>query len=477
MRVVLLGLISCLCFITNQIASAAPIQPPEIKIQHLISHLKSFQQFADENEEIPGSRFIGTSGYDKSRNYVIHQMRNAGYKVILQDVPIDITFVQAPYTFELITPIRHSYIKNDEFSPFINSGSGNVTGELELPSGDISGCDIADFTHFTSGHIALIKRNPNCSAQHKVVNAVAAGASAVIIYSDTPGVLFASLGDPIPSLTTPAVSASLEIGESLRSMLQQGDRPIVHIHFEATLKHIVAQNIMAESIQGNPEKVIMVGAHLDSIDGNAGMNDNASAAASILEIALQMKNLPVKNKLRFAWWTGEEEGLLGSTYYMNHLSEKDKANIALYLNHEILGAPNGGRLIMGTAPDATSPGSEKITQLYVDYFKSQGLKAYVFDPRLGNAVNRSDMRAFIQSGIPVGYLVTGAELPWDETFAAYFTDLPNRIVGLAMHPCYHKTCDILSLNKIDMTDPNFDFDLYLQMSKAAAYAVYYYAVT
>ncbi|MCP6756594.1 M28 family peptidase, partial [Klebsiella pneumoniae] len=84
-------------------------------------------------------------------------------------------------------------------------------------------------------------------------------------------------------------------------------------------------------------------------------------------------------------------GLIGSTYYVDHLTKTEKEKIQLYLNYEILGAPNGGRLIMGSAEGITPPGSEKITALYVNYFTAQRLKFFVFDPNFAYAVARSDM--------------------------------------------------------------------------------------
>lgn len=60
-------------------------------------------------------------------------------------------------------------------------------------------------------------------------------------------------------------------------------------------------------------------------------------------------------------------GLEGSWFYMNHLPEAEKTRIAVYLNHEILGAPNGGRFIMGTDENSAPAGSEKIAQLYAQY--------------------------------------------------------------------------------------------------------------
>ena len=65
---------------------------------------------------------------------------------------------------------------------------------------------------------------------------------------------------------------------------------------------------------------MVVDAHLDAIYG-AGMLDNASGSATILEIAQQMKNVHPLNKLRFIWFGGEELGLSGSNHYVNNLSK------------------------------------------------------------------------------------------------------------------------------------------------------------
>src|SRR5258708_4362596 len=50
-------------------------------IERLVKHLKAFQKAADQNKELPGTRFIGTSGYDASRNYIVKKMTQAGYNV------------------------------------------------------------------------------------------------------------------------------------------------------------------------------------------------------------------------------------------------------------------------------------------------------------------------------------------------------------------------------------------------------------
>ena len=105
----------------------------------------------------------------------------------------------------------------------------------------------------------------------------------------------------------------------------------------------------------------MAGAHLDSVQDGAGINDNGSGSAALLETAIQMAKVKPNNTVRFAWWGAEEAGLLGSEYYVEHLSEEEADDIALYLNFDMIGSPNylfgvyDGDNSSGTAPAAIHP--------------------------------------------------------------------------------------------------------------------------
>src|SRR5206468_7171864 len=85
-------------------------------------------------------------------------------------------------------------------------------------------------------------------------------------------------------------------------------------------------NVIADSKGGDPNHVLVVDAHLDAIYG-AGMLDNASGSATILDIAQKMKNVRPRNKLRFICFGGEELGLLGSIHYVNNLSADELGRI------------------------------------------------------------------------------------------------------------------------------------------------------
>ena len=140
-----------------------------------------------------------------------------------------------------------------------------------------------------------------------------------------------------------------------------------------------------------------------------GINDNGSGSATILTIAEQMTNLHIKprNTVRFAFWGAEEEGLVGSTYYVDNLSEEALARISLNLNFDMLGSPNFVRFVYdgdGTIGDPGPDGSDVIEQVFTDFFdrRHQASEPTAFD-------GRSDYFEFINAGIPAGGLFSGAE--------------------------------------------------------------------
>ena len=63
--------------------------------------------------------------------------------------------------------------------------------------------------------------------------------------------------------------------------------------------------MLAETAGGNPDNVVMAGAHLDSVQAGPGINDNGSGSAGLLETAIQMAKVKPANKVRFAWWCSE----------------------------------------------------------------------------------------------------------------------------------------------------------------------------
>jgi hypothetical protein len=84
-------------------------------------------------------------------------------------------------------------------------------------------------------------------------------------------------------------------------------------------RNITQHNVIAKSMDGDPNNVVMVGAHLDSVARGPEIQNNGPGSAAILEVAEQMPKLKPRNKVRFACWgaegikTAAEAALRGGT--------------------------------------------------------------------------------------------------------------------------------------------------------------------
>ena len=294
-----------------------------------------------------------------------------------------------------------------------------------------------DFAGFPVGSIALIQRG-GCSFALKALNAEAAGASAVIIFNqgNTPDREPLALGNATPpegsadtTIGIPVVGASFADGSALA---QPGSTAYVEVITETRIDY----NVIAELEGKNPDNVVMAGAHLDSVTEGPGINDNGSGSAALLETALLMANLNPENTLRFAWWAGEEQGLLGSADYVNGLSQAERDRIALYMNYDMVGSPNYIFMVYDAdestfeAPVVVPAGSEAIEDVYESYYTALGIP---YDDT--EFSGRSDYEAFILAGIPSSGLFTGAEvIKTEEQEAIWGGTLARRSTSATTRP-------------------------------------------
>ena len=94
-------------------------------------------------------------------------------------------------------------------------------------------------------------------------------------------------------------------------------------------------NVVAETKRGDANHMVLLGAHLDSVPAGPGINDDGSGTSFQLELAEQLAKpgTPPRNKIRFLWFGGEEDGLVGSQYYAAHMSDADVARIGHDARH------------------------------------------------------------------------------------------------------------------------------------------------
>lgn len=201
-------------------------------------------------------------------------------------------------------------------------------------------------------------------------------------------------------------------------------------------------NLIAETKGGDANNVVMLGAHLDSVSDAAGINDNGTGVAAVLQSALDWSdsgNAP-KNKLRFAFWGAEEEGLIGSNHYVDSLDQAARDKIAMYLNFDMVGSPNAGYFTYdgddsdgvgaGPGPD----GSAEIEKQLNTSFENAGIS-----PEGTDFDGRSDYGPFIEADIAAGGTFTGAE----GTMSPEQAEKWGGTAGEPFDSCYHTECDTL----------------------------------
>ncbi|MFI5807956.1 M28 family metallopeptidase [Streptomyces sp. NPDC051561] len=208
-------------------------------------------------------------------------------------------------------------------------------------------------------------------------------------------------------------------------------------------------NLIADWPGGDATKVIMAGSHLDSVTSGAGINDNGSGSAAILETALAVSRAQFKpdKHLRFAWWGAEELGLLGSKAYVNSLPSTERAKIAGYLNFDMIGSPNPGYFVYDDDPT--------IEKTFKDYYAGLNIPTEIETEGDG----RSDHAPFKNVGVPVGGLFSGADYRKTAAQAQKW----GGTSGVAFDRCYHSSCDSLSNINDTALDRNSD---------AVAYAIW-----
>ncbi|MFL6066431.1 MAG: M20/M25/M40 family metallo-hydrolase [Gaiellaceae bacterium] len=430
--------------------AAVPVQALERAItpQRLKAHLAALATIAGRNG---GTRAVGTAGYSDSVAYVTRQLRAVGYRPVLMTFSFDFFRETKPAVFERVAPGLRHYESGQDFVTLRYSGGGSVTAQV-VPvdfAGTSSGCEASDFAGFPDGAVALMRRG-GCRFSDKAAAAEAAGAAAALLANDgSPGhdaPIMATLFGP--GTRIPVLMVSAEVGSELAVSAQP--RPMqVRIDLSVATTRVRAANVIAE-LPGRKSGIVLLGGHLDSVASGPGINDNGSGSALVLEVARQAKRLHLRPKhgLRFAFWGGEELGLLGSTSYVDSLNAKQRRAILAALNFDMVGSPNYSRIVYAGAGQPS--GSLRIANAFHAYFAARGLP--VDDASLGGS---SDHAAFAEAGIPVGGLFTGADEEKTAAAAGRFGGSANR----PLDACYHKACDTVA---------NVDFAVLEQMTEAGA---------
>ena len=449
----------------------------------ITEHLKAFQTHSTLNG---GNRVGGSPGYEASANYVTARLQAAGYTV--RSHAFEFVF-NADRTPPVLREQGGSeFVDGVDFASMTFSPNGDATAPVTAvdtvePTGagnvSTSGCESADFAGFPAGTIALVQRG-TCSFGVKASNAAAAGAVGTIVYNEgqpgRTGIINGTLGGP-QSYAGGVVGATYAVGQELANGIRNGPTgSTVRLKVDRVNENRRTRNLIAELPAGGldgsaddaadevADEVVVVGAHLDSVSRGAGINDNGSGSATILEIAeaLAARTAEPRNTIQFNWYGAEEFGLLGSRAYVADLKrDQPKAfeRVAGMLNFDMVASPNFGRFVYdgdksAFPADNVPQGSGEIERVFVDYFRNVSLASGPTE-----FSGRSDYGPWIAEGVPAGGLFTGAEGVKTATQAQQY----GGTAGVAYDRCYHLRCD-------DLT--NINHTALDQMSDAAAHTAY-----
>ncbi|KAG8424341.1 Aminopeptidase Y [Metarhizium acridum] len=352
-----------------------------------------------EDEFNHPTRVIGSPGHLGTLDYIKSELASLGGYYNVSEQEFD-AYAGRVKEFRLVI---HDTVPNTTTAFSLTPPTKDnepVFGELILV-GD-TGCKASDYPRKVKGNIALIQRG-KCAFGDKSQLAGRAGAAAAVIYNTVDEELHGTLGKPSPDHVATFGVSSKDAEEWVEN-LPRGQILKGSAYIDATVETIRTKNIIAQTTEGDANNCVMLGGHSDSVEEGPGINDDGSGSLSILEVASQLSAFRVENCVRFAWWSAEEEGLLGSEHYVKSLSDKENLNIRLFMDYDMMASPNFAYQIYN-ATDAENPlGSELLRDLYVDWYTKSELNYTMieFD-------GRSDYDPFVRAGIPAGGIATGAE--------------------------------------------------------------------
>ena len=153
------------------------------------------------------------------------------------------------------------------------------------------------------------------------------------------------------------------------------------------------RNVVAERRGTAPDaerKLVIAGAHLDSVRGGPGANDNASGSSTLIEMAKSFSGIDTRNDIRLIWFDGEEAGLLGSRAHAKAHPE-DMARAVGMINMDMVGSK------FGTIGFSLGP---KTSNAVGDAMKGVLLRTGLAAEHHSERHSRSDHAAFDAAGVP-----------------------------------------------------------------------------
>lgn len=242
-----------------------------------------------------GPRPVGSPGHDQAAKWLEQQLTDLGYRVTEQPVSLKRPFDQG------------GTLKAGGVSIPVQALYGSLGGEqqgrlIRVPPQATT--DELRAMHL-SAQIALTTCPPGRWSD-LVGNVVAAGAFGLVIVDDCPV-------HPLPKVSQtplPLVKVNRQDGARMLALVGQTVTLTSHV----AMRDVRGMNLIAARVNAKPE--VLLGAHLDTVNGTIGANDNSSGVLAVVQAARQAAETPLADRAWFVLFDAEEDGLYGSRQFV-----------------------------------------------------------------------------------------------------------------------------------------------------------------
>lgn len=344
-----------------------------------------------------GSRFGGTVGEKQAANFIKSKLEEYGLQNVRLEPVEYIGWTRGAVSLEILSPVQ----KEMDCITLPHSPPANLEAVI-YDLGDGGPLDFEEKGQNVAGKIAMVnsKTQPRGAKRwvhrmEKYGRSILAGATGFIFVNHYPayGPATGGIGDNDEGLI-PAISVSYEDGAYLSRLIQRYGEVKIRLKSTDQCAPMIAWNVIGDlpGTASNPE-IVMLGSHYDGHDISQGAIDPASGAVSVMEAARVLAKYAgqLPNTLRFALWSVEEIGLIGSHAYVDqHSDELD--TIRFYFNMDAAGGARAKDIVVNEWPELETLIRGWHEHMALDFHVGQSISAH------------SDHFPFLLAGVPTGGL-------------------------------------------------------------------------
>jgi aminopeptidase YwaD len=332
------------------------------------------------------ARIAGFEGEKASAEYIMKQFRDMGCDVVEQSFPIK-AYRCTDSELNIIAP-ENKKINSRAFHFSRSTPKEGISSEVVFGG---MGSNIELENAKVKNKIVLLK---NGAENFKAITERAAekGAVGIIFYNQIQEQLISA---SLMELSLIPVASTLQSQANyIIDKLASGKTVKLTLKIDSEYKESTSKNIIATMNQEkrDNDNYIVVGAHYDGVDTPAA-NDNASGIATVIEAAKIISSKNLDFNIKFIAFGAEELGLIGSSYYVNSLTSKEKSSILAMINLDKVGV--GDKFMVHTINDYVQ---SLTADLAVSCIKKLGYNGG------RSQKSNSDHVPFEAAGISVAYL-------------------------------------------------------------------------